>query len=350
MPPAGILAKIVSTGDRRNRHICNPGLFFERISNLAEKLEGAAYLVMHPMKPVGEPLAVSLLFCTRNRAEQLKPCLDHVARLQTSHSWELIVVDNGSTDGNGQVLSQFKSEASFPMTVLYEGRPGKSRGLNQALPLLRGSIVALIDDDCYVAPDYIDRILEIFEDPRIGFAGGRVELFDPTDIPLTIQTSTEPAYLPPYSYVEPGWILGANMMFRRDVLLSVGGFDVDFGPGTPWYGDDPDVQARAGFAGWWALYAPTVSVAHHHRRKAAAAGPLNRTYSIGTGAYLAKHAISPKTGPIYFRMTARRWYWWVRQALRGGNGLTVLGWEAKGAAGYLALRARRKLSGCAAER
>jgi glycosyltransferase involved in cell wall biosynthesis len=212
--------------------------------------------------------AVSLLFCTRNRAEQLKSCLEHIARLISSCSWELVIVDNGSTDDTGRILSEYAAITPFPTVILYEGRAGKSRGLNQGLRVARGEIIALIDDDCYVEPDYIDRVLEIFEDPRIGFAGGRVELFDPTDFPMTIKTSTERELLPPRSYVEGGWVLGANMMFRRRVLEAIGGFDVDFGPGTPFIAEDPDAQARASFAGWWGLYTPDVVVAHHHGRKA----------------------------------------------------------------------------------
>ena len=291
-----------------------------------------------------QPLAVALLICTRNRAQQLKRCLDHIARLKASPPWELVVVDNGSTDGTGNVLADFKFGASFPVTILHEVRPGKSVGLNQALPHLRGTIVALIDDDCYVAPDYIDRVREIFKDPRIGFAGGRVELFDPTDVPLSTRTSMDREYLPARSFVPPGWILGANMMLRRDVLVSIGGFDPYLGPGAPYYGEDPDIQARASYAGWWGVYEPAAVVAHHHRRKSADAGALDRTYSIGIGAYLAKHTLAPLSRRTYARMWLRRWYWWLRQALRGGNGMTILGWEARGAVGYLVLRARRKLS------
>ena len=79
---------------------------------------------------MGSP-AVSLVLCTRNRAEQLKVCLEYVARQNPSCSWELVVVDNGSTDDTGKVLAEYAAKAPFPTQVLYEGRPGKSRGLNQ---------------------------------------------------------------------------------------------------------------------------------------------------------------------------------------------------------------------------
>lgn len=284
-------------------------------------------------------LAVSLLFCTRNRAEHLKNCLDYIARQNSSCSWELVVVDNGSSDGTGRILSEYAAKVQFPTNILYEGRKGKSRGLNQGLRVCRGDIIALIDDDCYVAPDYIDRVREIFHDPRIGFAGGRVDLFDPTDYPITIttSTSTQPEFLAPRSYVLPGWILGANMMFRRQVLEEIGGFDPEFGPGVRFSaGEDPDAQARASFAGWWGLYTPDAVVAHHHRRKAQDVTALRRTYSMGTGAYKAKFLLNSETRSTYLRA----WYWTFRRVLGGRYALRDLLWELQGAAGYLAHRLR----------
>jgi glycosyltransferase involved in cell wall biosynthesis len=283
--------------------------------------------------------AVSLLFCTRNRAEHLKACLEYIAHQNPSCSWELVIVDNGSTDDTAKVLSEYAAKVPFRTKILYEGRPGKSRGLNLALHVTRGDIIALIDDDCYVAPDYIDRVREVFADPRIGFAGGRVELFDPTDFPMTIQTSIKRELLPPRNYVEGGWILGANMMFRRSVLEAIGGFDLDFGPGTPFIAEDPDAQARASFAGWWGLYTPDVVVAHHHRRKAQDINELWRRYATGTGAYRMKFMLAGNTRLVFLRA----WYWMLLRTLKGGIPARVFFWEVKGAMRYLVLRLRRRI-------
>jgi glycosyltransferase involved in cell wall biosynthesis len=288
-----------------------------------------------------DSLEVSLLFCTRDRAEKLKDCLAYIARQSPSCSWELVVVDNGSTDDTGRVLSEYAAKVPFVTTILYEGRAGKSRGLNKGLRVTRGEIIALIDDDCYIASDYIDRVREIFEDPKIGFAGGRIDLFDPTDYPMTIQTATEPMFLAPRSYVQPGWIPGANMMFRRNVLEAIGGFDPELGPGMRFYAEDPDVQARASFAGWWGFYTPAAVVAHHHRRKAKDVPALRRKYSMGTGAYMAKFVLNSETRPVYLRA----WYWTFRRVLRGRYALRDLLWELQGAAEYFAHRLRTRMMG-----
>jgi glycosyltransferase involved in cell wall biosynthesis len=292
---------------------------------------------------MGKP-AVSLILCTRNRAEQLKDCLEYIAGQNSSCPWEPVVVDNGSTDNTGRILSEYAAKVPFRLTVIYEGEPCRSRGLNEALRVCQGEIIALTDDDCYVAPDYLDRVLEIFEDPKIGFVGGRVELFDSDDYPMTVQTSTDPMYLPPRSYVEPGWILGANMMFRRKVLEAIDGFDVELGPGMQYDCDDTDVQARASFGGWWGFYSPMAIVYHHHRRKAKDIPALRHRYAMGNGAYKTKFLLVSDTRSIYLRAS----YWAFRRVLRNFGALYAIRnfmGEAQGAAIYLSRRLRKLIAG-----
>jgi hypothetical protein len=58
--------------------------------------------------------------------------------------------------------------------------------------------------------------------------GGRLALFDPVDYPITFQLQDIPALIPPRSHVPAGFIHGANMAFRRDILVEIGGFDPSF--------------------------------------------------------------------------------------------------------------------------
>lgn len=74
--------------------------------------------------------AVSLVLCTRNRAERLASCLGYIARQSPSCGWELVVVDNGSNDGTAEILKEFAAKAPFSTKMLYQPVAGKSRGLN----------------------------------------------------------------------------------------------------------------------------------------------------------------------------------------------------------------------------
>src|SRR5205814_7930384 len=121
--------------------------------------------------------------------------------------------------------------------------------------------------------------------------------------------------IPPFSFIEPGLILGANMAFRRLVLEKIDGFDPAFGPGNKYVSDDPDIQARASFAGWTGIYDPVLTVAHHHGRDAAAAQQLVHTYCRSSGAYYAKFLLRSDSRCTFARHVARHMYW----MLRGSN-------------------------------
>jgi GT2 family glycosyltransferase len=287
-----------------------------------------------------ETFNVSLVICTRNRAAQLKDCLQYVAGLKPSCSWELVLVDNGSSDETGVILSQYAANAPFPAKVLQSGVPGLGRAQNTGWRSARGEIVAFTDDDCYVARDYIDKVWEAFSDPKVGFAGGRIDLFDPADYPITINTSGRRELIEPRSFMVAGVLQGANMMFRRSVLEGLGGFDPDLGPGTRFNCVDVDAQARASFAGWWALYTPDAIVAHHHRRTAKHLPALRRSYARGRGAYMAKFLLVSETRSTYLRI----WYRTFRVALTERRGRREFIQEIVGAGEYLVHRARMRIA------
>lgn len=286
-------------------------------------------------------MLVTIVIGTRNRASTLGQCLAHLASVTTRLEWELIVVDNGSTDATAAVLAEFARTARFPVSILYEPVPGVGRAKNVGWRAAKGEFVGFIDDDCYVPPDYIDNVVGLFRTNKIGYGGGRVSLFDAADYPITIQLSDHIKIIPPYSFIQAGFILGANMAFRRIVLEQIGGFDPDFGPGNKYVSDDPDIQARASFDGWCGIYDPALTVKHHHGRDARAAQKLMRTYCLSTGAYYAKFLLRRNTRGTYVRNIARRTYWVTRSRAEPP---AYRFWEIQGAVGYLVSRARGWLS------
>lgn len=289
---------------------------------------------------MGNP-EVSLVICTRNRADGLRACLQYLAEQRPSCSWELIIVDNNSTDDTAIVLAEFAARARYPVTVLSELRPGLGWARNTGWRAAGGEIIAFTDDDCYVGENFIDSIRGAFNDPAVGFIGGRIELFDPADCPITIRTDKRPSRLPPRSFVPAGALQGANMAFRRGVLEAIDGFDRRFGAGTGFCCQDVDAQARASFAGWWGLYTPQPVVAHHHGRKPKAAAVLKRTYALARGAYMAKFILNAETRPVY----VRNFYWSNRRALLASSeSRREVAWELQGAFRYIAGCLRRRIS------
>lgn len=293
--------------------------------------------------PREQDLDVSLIICTRNRASQLTACLEEVKRLQFEGAWEIVVVDNGSTDGTSAVIDAAAPDMPAPLVKVLEPKPGLGLARNAGIAAARGRIIIFTDDDCYVSPDFVREAVRAFDDPDVGYATGRVELFDPTDAPVTVNPSRTPRRYPAHEFLHSDGIIGANLAFRRQVLDELGGFDMLMGAGTIFASEDVDAAARAGSLGWVGVYRPEMVVAHHHGRKAEDVPKLYKSYDIGRGAYIMKYLLRGEFVAFLKGVASVRWRLgppseWRLQTLR-----TPM-WELYGAMGYAAVWARRRLS------
>jgi glycosyltransferase involved in cell wall biosynthesis len=277
--------------------------------------------------------AISIVVSTRNRADILARCLDALFACKTPHAWELIVVDNGSTDRTLDYLRSIEA-TSVPVGIIREEKRGASNARNAGWRVAKADVIAFVDDDCYVAPDYIDQMLAVFNDATIGFAGGRVLLYDRADLPLTLQESNELVRFAPNTFVAAGNILSANMACRRSTSERIGGFDPMMGPGTRHCCEDVTAVAMAVWSGIEGVYSPGPTVYHHHGRKTQAEKrKLLAYYLRGTGAYYAKFILRPDSRRTYLRVIRIK----VREAF-AENGFfgsaRDLIWQVIGAARY----------------
>jgi len=262
---------------------------------------------------------LSLMICTRNRAAQLAQTLKRVSTMQSQLKWELIVVDNGSTDRTGAVVAEYAAASDHPVRMIIEQGRGVSCAKNAGWQSARSAIVVCIDDDCYPEEDYLDSIFEcLSKDPRLGFVGGRILLHDPTDRRITIQESLEPLSFSPRSFIRHGVIQGANVAYRRAAVSEVGGFDPWFGPGSLYSGDEVELMTRILAAGWNGVYDPKPVVYHHHGRKTASdERRLMRWYVHGRGACYAKCMLDSRMRNVYVKnwLLTRKYYSWRESAL-----------------------------------
>ena len=279
---------------------------------------------------------VSIVLSTRNRAGFLPEALRSHERIVTEVPWELVVVDNGSTDATPQVLRDFARETRIVFRPVTESRPGLSCARNTGWRTAEGDLVAFTDDDCYPSPGFVDAIAACFADANLDYLGGRITLHDPEDAPVTIQLRDTPLVIEPHSFVPAGFIQGANMAARRRVLETLDGFDELLGAGTPYPSEDIDFVSRASAAGFNGAYDPRPAVAHHHRRRTAEqVESLRRSYDVGRGAYYAKCLLDPLRRGLTWRVWARSL---VRSALpihSSARARAQSVGELRGAFGYL---------------
>ncbi|MBB4227605.1 glycosyltransferase family 2 protein [Rhizobium mongolense] len=261
------------------------------------------------------PVDISLIISSRNRAYGLLNCLDAIATAarQASHlRLELVFVDNGSSDDTSDVFSKWAASAPIDTNLIYETLPGLANARNTGIAAATGRILAFTDDDCEVFPDYFTAIEAVFaDDTEIVMRGGRVELGDARDLPVTIKTELEPAVLTSELHAG-GFIHGCNMAFPKALCETIGLFDPLFGAGSQFRsGEDTDYIHRASNAGIRVEYFPDLVVKHFHgRRKIEDIHHLHAGYAFGNGALYAKYMFDRRSN---MRGMLR---WDIRQAFK----------------------------------
>lgn len=236
----------------------------------------------------------SVIVCTRNRANAITPCLDSIARslsLVRPIEAEIVVVDNASRDATSDVVRAWSAHCDFPVNLLYEGRKGIVHARNCGFRGARGELLVWTDDDCRLDESYMRNALRYdAQDREPVLRGGRVELGDSSDLPLTIKTDLTPRRwsigMRSARHENLGNCLHAcNMMMRRSVLETAGPWDERLVTE-----DDTDLIFRCYLAGITIEYAPDIVVSHYHGRKAPADGfKLFRFYMMQMGALYAKY-------------------------------------------------------------
>ena len=260
-------------------------------------------------------MKLSVIVCTRNRAGNIRGCLDSIVAALTQASpinAEIVVVDNASDDDTSAVVRAFANSCPFSVHLQLEPRLGLSCARNCGLRAAQGELIVWTDDDCRLSKDYIVNALRHdAADTEVVLRGGRIELGDPLDLPLSIKTSRtierwHRSMRSARSKNLGNSLAGCNMVMRRALVDRLGPFDERFGTENIRGSDDTEYIFRAYLAGIMIEYVPDMVVFHHHGRRERAAGTkLMRNYLIGTGAAYAKYILKEPD-------LCRQFYWDIK--------------------------------------
>jgi glycosyltransferase involved in cell wall biosynthesis len=221
-------------------------------------------------------MRLSVVICTWNRGESLQKTLESIekCRFPSAIDWEVLVVDNNSTDTTSAVCQSFFERKPERYRYLLEKRQGKSFALNTAIKNARGELIAFTDDDVLVDADWLFALLKVFDTfDCVGAAGKIVPVWNspkpdwfgvdgPYGLMLAIveynlgdQNQDCRIENPPY---------GANLALRRDVFEKYGMFRTDLGPvaGTTFRGEDSEYCRRLMSRGEKLIYVPEALVHH----------------------------------------------------------------------------------------
>ena len=226
---------------------------------------------------------------------------------------EVVVVDNDvDPEPLGRALRQAFSGEDRVRWV-HEPRQGLSFARNAGLAAARGDITVFTDDDVWVDPHWVERLVTAFD-----AGSGPVACVTGAILPAELETQAQlwleeyggfhkgferrvfdatqdPPESPLYPYNSGQFGSGANMAFRTGVLRELGGFAVDLGAGTPAHGgEDLDVFMRTVTAGHTIVYEPAALMWHRHRRSLAALRRQMFRYGIGLSATVTRWVLQDR--------------------------------------------------------
>ena len=239
---------------------------------------------------------LTIIILNWNTCDLLRDCLDSVLRDPAAGSWQVVVVDNASTDGSAAMVRERFPEVEL---VTNSENVGFARANNRALGLARGRHMVLLNADTVVLDRALSRLLSYLErHPAVGAVGPALVQPDgslpivtaghqPTIGRMLAQALALPRLLParlapPALHLASRgdsrprsveWLSGACLMVRRAVIEQVGPLS------EAWflYAEDLEWCDRIGRAGWGLVYLPACRVVHYERASVKQATPQTST-------------------------------------------------------------------------
>jgi glycosyltransferase involved in cell wall biosynthesis len=219
---------------------------------------------------------ISVIIATHNRRQLLAETLEAIAAQDwPRHDFEVVVVDNASSDGTGEMVASFLlRERSLSVRSLHEERPGKSFAVNRAVGAARGHILLCTDDDVLPDPGWARAMVEAMEETGADFGVGRIRPRWEAPPPSWLTPALHGVLAIPDNGPERFEIavglnehvmpIGANMAVRAEVVRRIGGWREDLGKlgRTLRSGEDHEFYLRMLRAGMRGVYEPMASVAH----------------------------------------------------------------------------------------
>lgn len=231
-------------------------------------------------------ITLSIIIVNWNTRDITRACLASVRERLQGYSYEVIIVDNASSDDS---VAMIREEFPEYRLIANTENAGFGRANNQAMRVARGQYFLLLNSDTLVIDDAIQRFVAFMEKhPRVGLAGCKLLFEDRTlqfscyrfpSIPVALLEETMlykvlprarrgRALLGGYwghdSVREVDWVSGAVMLLRREVFETTGGFDERLFM----YGEDMEWCMRVRDRGWRILFTPDCAIVHLKHKSA----------------------------------------------------------------------------------
>ena len=222
------------------------------------------------MKPLEGPMVIcSIIIPVFNKVEYTKRCIGIVQKITPSRMYEIIIIDNASSDGTADYLCGLTQSVRV---ITNEENVGFTKACNQGARSARGEFVLFLNNDTEPQLGWLEALVEAARsDPKAGIIGSKLvypdgRLQEAGGIVFSDGSGWnygrfDDPEKPKYNYVrEVDYVSGASLMVRRSLLETIGYFDEQYSPG---YYEDTDLCFAARAAGYKVIYTPFSVVVHH---------------------------------------------------------------------------------------
>jgi glycosyltransferase involved in cell wall biosynthesis len=202
-------------------------------------------------------MMVSIIIPTYNGAKRIGKCLEALTQQDYQGEFEIIVVDDGSTDETEEVVQQYPQ-----IRLIQQQNAGPASARNQGARVANGEILLLTDDDCVPMPDWISQMVQPFlEKPELVGIKGVYRTHQRELTARFVQLEYEDKYdvMAKYAYID--FIDTYSAGYRRDIFLKYDGFDTTFPVACT---EDQELSFRIGRDGHKMKFIPQAIVYHTH--------------------------------------------------------------------------------------
>ena len=285
---------------------------------------------------------LSICLVPLNALYYLEPLLASIEQYSSGLTYEVIVVDNGSTDGTADWIKEHHPEISLTRN---QANLGFTRGNNQAMEMAKGDFILLLNPDTFLTEDCFGPQLDFLrENPDVGITIPKVLNADGSFQQQSRRGDARPievfgyflklgklfpqnkalngylqSWLPEDEVAEVKAVSGSCMFIRREVYEKIGGLDERFFA----YQEDSDYCLRARQAGWKVMYVPLSSIIHYAGEGGSKNNPYHsifqwhRSYYLYYRKHFSREHFFLFNWFYYLVMIAKLLFAWLKRFVRG---------------------------------
>lgn len=203
-----------------------------------------------------EPISASIIIPTFNGKNRIGNCLHALAAQAEQVAFEILVVDDGSTDGTAAMVSKHPG-----VRVITQKNAGPAAARNRGAREASGSILLFTDDDCVPTPDWLPAMLRPFSDPEIIGAKGTYRTLQKKIVARFVQLEYQDKYRLMATKPDIDFIDTYSGAYRRERFLEMDGYDTSFPVACA---EDIELSYRMSARGWKMRFVPDAVVYHTH--------------------------------------------------------------------------------------